>query len=256
MSVGKFVRFCAATLGVMFVTGTAQAADLYGGGYGGYKDEPVYAPLPLWQGFYIGGSAGWAWTSVDAANNAILLGSSGSIPFNSLSASSVFGGGQLGYNVQAGNFVYGVEIDLGGLDTGTSGNFIDPTNSKRILRVSSGSGFYGDVTGRAGLTLGNALIYAKGGFAFFTGDVHVSDAYDGIYQDSGTFTGWTVGGGVEYLLTPNWTVKAEYLYFDFDNSNFSCCLVSSSGRLDNNLTANTVKVGFNYLVHSLRSPLN
>jgi opacity protein-like surface antigen len=255
MSVGKFIRVCAAALGVLFVTGTAQAADIYGG-YGGYKDEPAYVPLPSWQGFYIGGFAGWAWTSVEAANNAILLGSSGSVSLNSLTASSIFGGAQLGYNVQAGNFVYGVEIDLGGLDAGTSGTFIDPKNSNRILYVSSGTGFYGDVTGRAGLILGNALIYAKGGFAFFTGDIHVADPHDSISQNSGTFTGWTVGGGVEYMLTPNWTVKAEYQYFDFDNNNFSCCIGSSNGRLDNNLTANTVKVGFNYLLHSLHSPLN
>ncbi|MGO9174201.1 MAG: outer membrane protein [Rhodomicrobium sp.] len=253
MSVGKYIRVCAAALGVLFVTGTAQAADIYGG-YGGYKDQPAYVPLPLWQGFYIGGSVGWASSSVNAANNAILLDSSGTVPFSSLSASGVFGGAQLGYNVQAGNFVYGIEIDLGGLDAGTSGTFADP-GSKRVIYVSSGAGFYGDVTGRAGLTLGNALIYAKGGFAFFNGDVHVADPFDSIGQNSGTFTGWTVGGGVEYLLAPNWTVKVEYQYFDFDNNNFSA-FGSSNLRLDNNLTANTVKVGFNFLLHSVGSPLN
>ena len=36
-------------------------------GYGGYKDEPLFMPAPLWQGFYAGGSAGWAWTDESAA---------------------------------------------------------------------------------------------------------------------------------------------------------------------------------------------
>ena len=178
------------------------------------------------------------------------------MPVKSLSTSGLFGGAQFGYNVQADNFVYGAEVDLGGLDAQASGSFADPRNASRVLSFQANAGFYGDITGRAGLTLGNALIYAKGGFAFFTGDIHLSDAFDSIGQNSGAFTGWTAGGGVEYSLTPNWTVKAEYQYFDFDNSNFSCCLSLPSGRLENNLTANTVKAGFNYLFHQLRSPLN
>lgn len=258
MSVGKYVRLCAATVGVMVVSGTAQAANLYGPnrGYGGYKDEPVYAPQPLWQGFYIGANAGLAWSTIDAADNVLVLSGSGSVPFSSLNNSRLIGGAQLGYNVQAGNFVYGIEADFGAMDTGTSGTFTNSTNKSRIVHISADSGFYSDITGRAGLTLGNALIYAKGGFALFTGGIHVADAYDGLDQNSGTLTGWTIGGGVEYPIAPNLTIKAEYQYFDFDNNNFSCCLVSTSGRLDDNLTANTLKVGVNYLLHSLRSPLN
>ncbi|MGO9547192.1 MAG: outer membrane protein [Rhodomicrobium sp.] len=253
MLVGKFVRVCAAALGVLVVTSTAQAADLYGG-YGGYKDEPVFVPPPSWQGFYIGGYAGWAWTDVNPGSNVVLLGSE-NLPLGTLSNGNIFGGADLGYNVQAGNFVYGIEVDLGGLDASASGTFTDPANNKRILYASSGGGFYGDITGRAGVTLGNTLIYAKGGFAFFTGSSHLSDPYDGLSQNSGTFTGWTIGGGVEYRFTPNLTLKAEYQYFDFDNNNFSCCLAATTGRIDDNITANTLKVGVNYLLHSVHNPL-
>ncbi len=252
MSVGMFVRFGAATLGALVLANTAEAADLYGG----YKDPPGAIGAPAWQGFYVGGYAGWAWSSIDAANNAVLLTNQGSVPFGSSGADGFLGGAQLGYNVQGGTFVYGVEADFGGLDDGARGSFTDPANTNRVISVKSSAGFYGDVTGRAGLLLGNALIYGKGGFAFFTGNVRVTDAFDGINQDSGTFTGWTVGGGVEYQIAPNLTVKAEYQYLDLDNGNFSCCFAGSSGRLDDNITANTLKIGFNYLLHGLRSPLN
>ncbi len=113
--------------------------------------------------------------------------------------------------------------------------------------MKSGGGFYGDVTGRAGVTVGNALLYAKGGFAFFTGNVHITDSTDNISQDSGVFTGWTFGGGLEYKLSRTLTMKAEYLYFDLDNSNFSCCIAASPGKLDDNITANTMKVRFELL---------
>ena len=251
MSVGKLVS--AATLGVLVAFGTAQGADLYGG-YGGYKDEPPVRAF-TWQGFYLGAYWGWAWSSIDAANNAVLLTNQGSMPFGSPSSSGLLGGAEFGYNVQSGNFVYGIEVDLGGLDTGASGSYTDPNNTNRTIFVKSAGGFYGDITGRLGLTFGNALIYAKGGFALFTGNVRVTDALDGINQDSGTFTGWTIGGGVEYQLTPNLSLKVEYQYLDLDNENFSCCF-SSSGHLDDNISSNMVKVGVNYFLHGVRSPLN
>jgi outer membrane immunogenic protein len=251
MSVAKFVRCCAAALGTIALSHPAKAADLYGG----YKDVPVYAqPLP-WQGFYAGGFLGGAWNSIEPASNVVILGGGGTIPIGTINDSGFFGGVQLGYNVQVSNFVYGIEADFGGMDTGANQNFFDPATPARVLHVKSSGGFYGDITGRAGIVLGGAMLYAKGGFAFFTGDVRITDSFDSIRQDSGTFTGWTIGGGAEYLIAPQWTVKAEYQFFDFDNNNFSCCTGAATGRIENALTSNTVKIGFNYLVHALRSPL-
>jgi len=183
----------------------------------------------------------------------LILTNNGTVPFSSPGPSGLFGGGQIGYNVQSGIFVYGIEADFDGLDASVSGTF---TSSGRVTSVTSSAGLYSDITGRAGLVMGNALFYVKGGFALFTGDVHVSDPADHIGQNSGTFMGWTLGGGVEYQLTRNLTVKAEYQYFDVDNSNFSCCLPSSAGRLEDKITANTLKIGVNYLMDWKHSPLD
>jgi opacity protein-like surface antigen len=254
---------CCAALGIISASYPAQAADYYGGyrdqpySYGGYKDQayPAYCcPVP-WQGFYAGGYLGGAWSSVEPASNMVILGGSGIVPVGNLNTSGFLGGVQLGYNVQAGNFVYGIEADLGGMDTGVNGSFAGAPPPARVLVVNSSGGFYGDITGRGGVLLGNAMIYAKGGFAFFTGDVRVHDAFDGIAQNGGTFTGWTIGVGVEYLIAPQWTVKLEYQFFDFDNNNFSCCNGAAAGRIENALTSNTLKIGFNFLVYSVRSPI-
>jgi outer membrane immunogenic protein len=251
MSVAKFVQYCAAALSVISAPCAAQAADFYGG----YKDQPVYVqPLP-WQGFYLGGYLGGAWSSIEPANNVVILGGGGTIPIRSINNSGFIGGFQLGYNVQAGNFFYGIEADFGGMDASASQNFIDPITPARVLSIKSSGGFYGDITGRAGVVLGGALLYAKGGFAFFTGDFRITDSFDNIRQDSGTFTGWTIGGGVEYLIAPQWTVKVEYQYFDFNNNNFSCCNGAATGRIENGLTSSSVKLGFNFFVHTLRSPI-
>jgi outer membrane immunogenic protein len=259
MFVRKCVRSCGVALCATVIASSAQAADYYSsstGNYGGYKDLPAKAPEPSWQGLYLGISGGWSWTSIDAANNVLILTNNGTVPFSSPGTNGVFGGGQIGYNFQSGIFVYGIEADFDALDDTASGSVTDPHNPARVLSVKSSTGLYSDITGRAGLLMGNALFYAKGGLALFTGNVHVGDPADHIGQDSGTLLGWTLGGGVEYQLTNNLTVKAEYQYFDVDNTNFSCCLPSSAGRLEDQITANTLKIGVNYLTDWKHSPLD
>ena len=262
MLVGKFFRVCAAAAGVAITACAAEAADFYGGGYAGYsgacgyKDAPACAAPPffLWQGVYAGGFAGVAWSSIQAADNLIILTSTGITRPGPLSSTGVMGGAQLGYNLQFGRFVYGIETELGGLDDGASLNFTNRSLAG-LLQVSSSGGFFGDITGRAGVLSWNTLFYAKAGFAFFTGDVRLSDGQGGVLQDSGTFTGWTVGAGVEYPLAPDWTVKAEYQYFDLANDNSGCCLSGANTSVHNTITANAVKIGFNWFVHTTPMPL-
>ena len=37
---------------------------------------------------------------------------------------------------------------------------------------------------------------------------------------SNTRPGWTAGGGLEWMFSPNWSVKAEYLYYDLGKVTF------------------------------------
>ncbi|MBI4724638.1 MAG: hypothetical protein HY765_06570, partial [Rhodomicrobium sp.] len=163
MLVTKLVRTGAAALGIILATGLAQAADLYNG-YG-YKDQPAYILTPAWAGFYAGAHLGGAWSTIDAAENIVFLGATPGliIADRTLNGSGFFGGVQAGYNFQSGNFVYGAEFDFGGMGSGANGSFRGPEG--RVIRVDGSAGWYGDLTGRAGFSTGNALIYAKGGFA-------------------------------------------------------------------------------------------
>jgi outer membrane immunogenic protein len=70
-------------------------------------------------------------------------------------------------------------------------------------------------------------------------------------RSSSTKTGWTVGGGVEYAFTPNWTVKAEYLYANFGHVNSAPGFVlPGAAAVFNNqnrtIDVNIVRVGVNY----------
>jgi outer membrane immunogenic protein len=58
-------------------------------------------------------------------------------------------------------------------------------------------------------------------------------------------TGWTAGGGIEYALTNNWTVKAEYLHVDFGTRTASSSAVSGYS-FDFKDTLDIGRVGINY----------
>lgn len=257
MSVVTFVRAGAAVLSVVLMMHAATAADCCGG----YKDQAYYPPyppptplVPVWQGYYVGANLGGAWSTIEPASNVVFFGATpGTILVNrNIDDSGLFGGIQGGYNVQYGNLLYGMEADFGGMDLGGSGVFIDPSTPGRSLQVSGSGGWYGDITARGGVLYSNVLFYLKGGFAFYTGSVRITDSFDGIRQSSGTFTGITIGGGFEYMINPSWTIKFEYLYYDFGDNTFGS---STGGRLDTGLTVDTFKFGFNYLMHPPYVPL-
>ena len=50
--------------------------------------------------------------------------------------------------------------------------------------------------------------------------------------------GWTAGGGIEYAFSPNWSIKAEYLYINFNNKTI--------GPATFNLIENVARGGINY----------
>jgi outer membrane immunogenic protein len=231
---------------------TAAQADGYeaGSGYG-----PRY--YPTWAGFYIGAHLGGAW----GKDNGTVNDPSGfqlTNPFT-LHSDGVFGGGQLGYNFQRGNIVFGIEADFGDMDINAKAFNNHIVNAAPFQTTTSG-GFYGDVTGRLGYSFGQTLLYAKGGFAFFDGDAKLH-SLNGAFPEAGPasgFTGWTVGGGLEAPLSPRWSVKAEYLHFDFGSErsfNPNGIPIAPCCSFDHHLTADTVKLGVNYHFDTGYAPL-
>jgi outer membrane immunogenic protein len=212
---------------------------------------PVYkaAPAPVfnWSGFYWGGSVGAAWgrervTDIDAYAAAAPAGT-----VTKLHETGFFGGGQAGYNVQSGAWVYGIESDLGWMDLSKK---VLLTGTASGTMVGIQSGLYGDVTGRLGVTVNpTTLIYAKGGWAFYDGRDFfstVTGSFSGMTH-TGLFSGWTLGGGIEWALGSNWTAKLEYLHFDFGHENYTVFNAGGTPfRFRESVTADTVKVGLNW----------
>ena len=217
-------------------TASAVAADLPARTY---TKAPVYAaPVYNWTGFYAGVHIGAAFGGDDGATTNI----PGLVTSNRDAA--FLGGGQIGADYQfAPNWLVGIEGQISGLSN-SDRNF---TTVDGVLRDRSD--WLASVTGRLGYTWGPGLIYAKGGVAF---------------RDDGNFaftvanlatpfvigretTGWTVGGGLEYMFAPAWSAKVEYQYYNFGDTNFSTVAGSTTpAAFSYKDDLHTVKVGVNY----------
>jgi outer membrane immunogenic protein len=91
----------------------------------------------------------------------------------------------------------------------------------------------GTLRGRLGfLPAPTLLVYGTGGLAYSeiqaTTALSQSDSSI-VFTGSGTggdgfaqlVTGWTAGGGVEWMFTQNWTAKVEYLHYDLGTASFT-----------------------------------
>jgi outer membrane immunogenic protein len=183
------------------------------------KARPVVAAS--WAGPYVGVNLGAAWNHAGFED----LGDNTSPPiqnrfppgtFWSPSEAGFTIGGQLGYNWQAGNIVYGLEGDLNWVNAKTSATLqgFGPVIATTELD------WFATVRGRIGVAFSPTLVYVTGGLALG----HFKDAWGSVfrpfpeYSSDETRAGWTVGGGIEHMLTPNWTAKIEGLYADFGDA--------------------------------------
>src|SRR5262249_26091541 len=78
-------------------------------------------------------------------------------------------------------------------------------------------------------------------------------------NDNTTLAGWTAGAGYEWkpCCESNWSIKVEYMYYDFGSVDTFCCddNVNHFNINNSDLTFHTVKVGFNYFFRPASAPL-
>ena len=272
------------------VAGNALAADLPS-----HRAEPALPPPPppTWAGFYVGLNAGGTWANSNQQNMTVAPVAQGFLAntdvaaflvagsasgFNSGSNGGFIGGGQIGYNWQVtlmgANLVIGAEADIQGV-AGNSGNrnFVvaAPTtygNNWVGLHSARGSVDYlGTVRGRVGWLVNPTLMFfGTGGLAYGGVGLNTSSfVYDsgwsarptstGGVNFSDTQVGWTGRGGVEWMFMPNWSAKAEYLYYDLGSlsQNFTMPVTATNGgealfagQVKARVSGNIVRAGINY----------
>jgi opacity protein-like surface antigen len=204
------------------------------------------SPRPVWTGFYAGLNAGVGFggnNNIHYSNRPLGAGFDPALALlgngNFGESNAAFlGGGQIGFNHQfAPRALAGFETDIQGLAGGSGAttavgaapSFALPGNFLLGTRTASQKlDFLGTARGRLGYLLTpTGLIYATGGLAYGQATLNTSSETlnatplasvvslsGGSSFLSGARVGWTAGGGFEWMFMPNWSAKAEYLYYD------------------------------------------
>ncbi len=169
---------------------------------------PQQSQGPNWAGPYLQNHgavvAGVPWTTPGASNG-----------FSSAAPPAV--SDSFGYNFQSGNFVFGLEGSLAAANF--DGKFTAPSLAATTNAAwTPNMNWLGTVTGKVGYSFGQWLPYAKGGFvAAEVGSPTQSGPLVGGFSQTTDVSGWTAGVGLEYQLTPKWSMGLEYLYTDLGN---------------------------------------
>jgi outer membrane immunogenic protein len=203
--------------------GAASAADM------AVKARPAPVALFSWTGCYIGVSAGGKWVR---AQDSIVVPAAGLFGLTAVTYTTEpdtwLAGGQVGCNMQSGNWVFGVEADahaqrwssLYTLGAGQPVPFV--TGDQFGVR----SDWQASVRGRVGYAMDRTLFYVTGGAAFtevraYTNWLPFGILPGTIIADTRTLTGWTIGAGVEHAVTNNFTLGIEGRYSDYGTQRFN-----------------------------------
>ena len=194
------------------------------------KAQRYYAPAGFsWTGFYVGINGGYGWGTSNWSSTATT---------GNLKPAGWLGGGTIGYNLQTGPWVWGLEGDIdysaikgSGVGTGICAGLGCETRNRWLATTR----------GRFGYAVWDRwLPFVTGGAAF--GDIKMSPN-NGL-SETKTQVGWTVGGGVEYAFLGPWSAKVEYLYVDLGKP--SCSIATCGVATDVSFHSNIVRGGINY----------
>jgi len=204
------------------------------------KAPPMAAVMAHnWTGCYIGGNLGgkWASSSDDVALGATPATVAVRSNFARETSGTFIGGGQLGCNLQTGNWVFGFEGDVDWQRWSHSRRqlvTLSPLVAGDIFDVRSD--WQASARGRLGYAWDRWLLYVTGGAAFtnvivganfpvFVGAVTFPAT---IASESKTLFGPTVGAGLEYALSNNWSVGLEGRYSWYGTHTFNSGLVAAA----------------------------
>lgn len=192
---------------------------------------PYYAPPPIftWTGGYVGANASFGFGQYTSGGQSYFGNADGGLF-----------GLTAGYNYQSGPLVVGVEGDI---DFGSVSGTGYPVPGTSATGSVNGEG---SIRARFGYAFDHTLVYITGGYtgANLKGSLADLSAAPNFYDSQSTYlNGFVVGTGIEYALTRNISVKAEYLFSDYGAGGLFGYTRDSIGS---GLLLSTIRAGVNY----------
>jgi len=186
-----------------------------------YKAAPEQAAYS-WTGLYVGAYLGtyWGFTNWNFVNSGAEI---------NPQFAGLFGGGEIGYDYQLGKWVFGVEGNAGW----TNAHGAQPCPTGFFYNCEFNATWLSAFTTRIGYAYWDRVLpYVKGGAvigqdrAQLVCDTNSRSTIIPLNgcpsrSDSNVRAGWTVGGGAEFGLAQNVSVKSEVMYFDLGSDRYN-----------------------------------
>ncbi len=183
-----------------------------------------------WSGWYVGVNAGGELGSAKWSDIVVVSDPGAGVPgvASTPSGNGFSGGAQVGFDQQMGNWIWGAEFSFNGggldaIDETCFGGFGDVH-----AQCSTRNQWRGDITGKLGMTVtDNSMLYVKAGGSFTDERIKAINLVD-FGSPEGSFIptdqtkfGWTVGTGLEVMLTGDTSVAFEYDYANYGSGTVS-----------------------------------
>ena len=220
--------------------------------------DGLYTGLNAGYGFGTSGNAqsfGWANPAANSYVGSVALALANSYTGRDINQGGFIGGGQVGYNyLFSQNLIIGLEADMQGAGIGGQGNangwapFSQSNGGVEsyvgLNPIQAGINWMGTFHGRLGyLVSPTVMTYVTGGLAYggtylktfpsinyasSTGGAYFDPMYLSTQNSQQNFNvGWTIGGGAEWMVAQNWSIKGEALYYNLGNTTVSNTLYGS-----------------------------
>lgn len=201
---------------------------------------PASATESVLVGLYIGGHGGGAWGNARDADRS----EDGSQPAKA-NLNGGHGGAHVGFNLKLGQFVIGVEGDYSaGMSDGSTSwreGGVDFTISNELDSTAT-------VRARAGFSVGSFLLFGTAGVGFadyklsFSGR-EIATGVSASITGSDKVSGFVGGGGVEWRVMPNLSIRGEVLHYAFDDAKIFFTTLDGQSRVNVDLEQTVVRAG-------------
>jgi outer membrane immunogenic protein len=212
----------------------SYAADLGGSrAHTPDTDTPSYEDGYSWTGFWLGGSVGYGNYGTELE---VTAGGTPFATFDGLNGKGGIFGVEAGADYQVGKVVFGASVGYDWNRVKSEVGF-----GSFSAEVENGNTFYGQA--RAGVAvIPRGLIFGLARYTWEHEGSEVSWTGGGSYELAKR-QGWGIGGGMEYAVTDNLSIKSEYVHTFFDKEE----VISGGGfALNEETGADVVKLQANY----------
>ncbi len=228
--------------------GSVLVFGLISSGYSFAADKPL--ATSDWDGFYAGVNTGYNWSPTDSDTYSTVTGAF--LGPGNTEPSGIISGGRFGYDhMISENWLLGLLTDIS-YSKLTVDRTISNTGGTNVHNSLGVGKFNGSVLGRAGYAMKQWLFYGLGGWTWsdakstrtqLIGTTGTASAGT-VERDRFLRNGWTLGSGLEVLLTPHFSFYSEYRYTGYRTDHITFPLAQNTSDVKG--YDSLIIVGINY----------